>query len=232
MVVLESTLIENYPRLYHMAHQGGWPAIRDNGLMSATALLDAYGVRGKQREAFEFERRPECVRLDKDGLPGAVLRDQKPMADAPLAKCLRDGLEPREWYEILNARSFFWLSRERVWRLLKAKAYRDVTQTVLTVDTASLVSAHRRRIRLSPINSGSTLFNAQPRGRSTFMSVEDFPFNERAKRRTLANNVVELAVDHSVPDIFKHVLAVHEVKGNQIVRAIWRSPAATRDDHP
>jgi hypothetical protein len=133
---------------------------------------------------------------------------------------------------MLNSKSFFWLSPARIWRLLRARAYRDSTQTVLTVDTEGIVDAYSDRIRLSPINSGSTIFNPQPRGHNTFKRIEDFPFVERAKTRSLENNVVELVVEHSVPDIAQYVLAVHEVKGDKIIREIWRSPAATDSDHP
>ncbi len=225
-------LVARYPRLYHMAHEGGWPAIRAHGLLSATALLEAYDVSGADRTALESKHRPESVQLQRKGLPGAVLRDQKPMSDGALNKCLQDGLTPTDWYKVLNSKSFFWLSSARIWRLLKARAYRDSTQTVLTVDTEGIVDAYNDRIRLSPINSGSTIFKPQPRGHSTFMRIEDFPFAERAKTRSLENNVVELVVEHSVPDIAKYVLAVHEVKGDNIIREIWRSTAATDEDRP
>jgi hypothetical protein len=160
------------------------------------------------------------------------VRDQKPIHEPRLAKCLEDGLTPEDWYEILNSYSFFWLSRERVHRLLNAVAYRNLRQTVLTLDTRSLLSAHRDRVRLSPINSGATLFRPMPRGLGTFKTIADFPFAERAKTRATANNVVELLVEHSVPDVRDHVLAVHELKGAQILGEIWRSPTATADDHP
>lgn len=227
----EQELVAEYPRLWHMAHEGAWPAIRDHGLMSSAATLDAYGVTGDDRERLLAVRRPESVPLGVAGMPGAVLRDQKPMSDAALAKCLRDGLSPAEWYRRLNSFSFFWLSRERIWRLLKARAYRDLPQTVLTVDAAGLVAAHRDRIRLSPINSGSTLFDPQPRGLSTFSSIADFPFQARSGRR-LADNVVELVVEHSVPDIRNHVLAVHRVVNDNVLGEIWRSPRAGPEDRP
>ncbi len=227
----EEELIATYPRLYHMAHDGAWPAIEQHGLLSASALLDLYGVDGEQRFALESQRRPESVELQRQGLMGAVIRDQKPMRDHLLARCLLDELTPREWYQILNSRSFFWLSSERIWRLLRARAYREQPQTVLTIDTASLVAAHRERIWLTPINSGSTLFNPQPRGNDTFRRIADFPFQERSKRRK-EDNVVELVVDHSVPDVAAHVLAVHRVQDDRIVEEIWRDERATATDHP
>jgi hypothetical protein len=228
----EEQLLFNYPRLWHMAHEGSWDAIREHGLMSARALLDHYAVTGAARDALESARRPESVPLARDGLPGAVIRDQKPMNDVALARCLTDGLRPADWYRLLNSRTFFWLSRRRIWSLLKARAYRNLPQTVLTIDTASIIAAHRHRIWLSPMNSGSTLFNALPRGSATFQRITDFPFDVRRQTRSLHANVVELVIEHSVRDVANHVLAVHEVLGDQIIRQIWRSDNATDTDHP
>jgi hypothetical protein len=228
----EEELVATYPRLWHMAHQGAWPAIQQDGLMSAKALIEAYAVLPADREALGSYRRSHSVPLVHHCRPGAVLRDQKPMSDKALRKCLQDGLDPRDWYELLNSRTFFWLSRNRIWSLLGARAYRDVSQTVLTVDTRSLVAAHRERIWLSPMNSGSTIYNPLPRGYSTFQRIADFPFRERAKKRRPAANVIELLVEQSVPDIADHVLAVHECRNHRIIRTIWQSPATAANDHP
>jgi hypothetical protein len=230
--VKTSDLIANYPRLYHMAHEGSWPAIRDHGLMSASALLDVYGLKPPDRTALESAKRPESVSLSCKGLPGAVLRDQKPMHDSALKGCLQDGLSPKDWYEILNSKSFFWLSRGRIWRLLQARAYRDKVQTVLTIDSAGLIQEYAPKMWLSPINSGSTLFNPQPRGKGTFGRIQDFPFEQRSRTRSLENNVVELVVEYSVPNIAKHVLAVHEVKNDDVIAELWRSASASVDEHP
>jgi len=227
----EQELIQLYPRLWHMAHQGAWPAIRERGLMSSSALLDDYAVEAEQKNRLQNMRRPESVPLAHPDRPGAIIRDQKPMSDRALEKCLNDDLTPNDWYALLNSRTFFWLSRNRIWRLLKARAYRDLPQTVLTIDTASLIAAHRDRIWLSPINSGSTLFNPRPRGIGTFMRVGDFPFADRSKRK-VEDNVVELLIDYSVPDMADHVLAVHEVMNENLISEIWRSPASGDDDHP
>ena len=228
----EDELIARYPRLWHMAHDGAWPAIRDYGLMSASALLDAYNVQDPERHALRSCRRPDSVPLEADALPTAVIRDQKPMTDAALVRCLDDGLTPKDWYELLNSRTFFWLSRARIWTLLKARAYRDVRQTVLTLDTARLVAAHRDRIWLSPINSGATLFSPQRRGKQTFQRIAAFPYEARSAGRADANNVVELVVDHSVSDIADFVLAVHSVQNDKIIGEVWRSPDATATDCP
>ncbi|WP_421999384.1 DUF7002 family protein [Reyranella sp.] len=232
MAVKVEDLISKYPRLWHMAEFGSWPAIEARGLRSTRALLDDYDIHGTRRKQLLSERRPACVMLEKKGLPTAVLRDQIPMTDKKLENCLQGGLTPSDWYELLNSHSFFWLSRNRIWTLLQARAYRDLRQTVLTVDTESLVLAYQKNIWLSPINSGATLFSPQPRGPATFQKIEDFPFEQRRKTRSLHANVVELLVQHSVPDIRDYVLAVHTVKGDEILEEIWRSPRATAADHP
>ncbi|MEQ9331956.1 hypothetical protein [Thalassobaculum sp.] len=221
----ENELISIYPRLYHMAEDGSFPSIRDYGLMSATALLDAYGISGNQRLAIEERRRPENVDIARDGLPNAVIRDNKPMSDSALEKCLQDELTPFQWYKILNGKTFFWLHKKRLRRLLEAKAYRDRPHTILTFDTASLIAAHRDHVLLSPINSGSTIMNPQPRGKGTFMMIPDYPFAERRRTRPLENALVELTVDYSVPDAASHLLAAQRVNGDEI-KDLWRRPGS------
>jgi hypothetical protein len=214
-----------------MAEDGSWDSIRENGLLSTTALLDVYKVKGKERFAIESQRRPESVHVSADGMPNAIIRDQKPMTKSALEKCLIDGMTPREWFELLNKRVFFWLSRERLRDLLNARAYRDRPQTVLTIDTKSLVTTHKAKIQLSPINSGATIYNPQPRGKHTFLPIRDFPFAERRKSRTVRNSVVELVVQDGVPDIAEHLVAVHRVRG-VARKELWRRPGTDQEDGP
>ncbi|WP_395449655.1 DUF7002 family protein [Aminobacter sp. UC22_36] len=214
-----------------MAEDGSWPSIQANGLLSTSALLDLYRVEGQDRFALESQRRAESVIIKRDEYPDAIVRDQKPMSDSALKKCLLDGLTPQEWYENLNRKTFFWLSKERLWRLLGAKAYREEPQTVLTIDTAALVAAHRERILLSPINSGSTIMKPQPRGNGTFMTVADYPYADRRRTRTHADALVELVVLDGVPDIRDHTIAAHRIENGQVAE-IWRRDGADANDGP
>lgn len=227
----EEDFIATYPRLWHMAHDGAWPSIQQQGLLSAEALADAYGLQGARRTAALSQRRPQSMPLTAPGLPAAVIRDQKPMSDLALTKCLINGLTPSDWYAILNRYSFFWLSRDRVRTLINARAYRNSPQTVLTVDTASLINAHRQAIRLSPMNSGATFHVPLVRDAGIFHTIANFPFAER-RPRPPRNNVVELVVDYSVPDVVDHVLAVHRVKQGHDDELLWRADRAEESDHP
>jgi hypothetical protein len=102
-------LLTHCPKLYHMAERGSWPSIRKHGLLSTAALLDHFGIGGAERQAIETQRRPTSIALHKDGLGHAVVRDQFPMDDKGLLRCLEQALTPKEWYQTLNSKVFFGL---------------------------------------------------------------------------------------------------------------------------
>src|SRR5260221_1026036 len=156
-------LIRTFPRLFHMADRDSWPSIQKHGLLSTTALLDLFQIDGAKRDALESAHRPECVPILHPKFGRAVIRDQKPMSDKGLLRCLR-GLTPKDWYRLLNRKVFFWLHEERLETLLNAEAYWDKGHCVLTVDTRKLVEQHLDRIVLSPMNSGCTRPMPFPRG--------------------------------------------------------------------
>jgi|SRR5208282_65293 len=213
-------LVLHYPRLYHMANEGTWKSIESRGLLSTTALLDLLGIKGKERYAIESCHRPRSVRKVHPRYGTIVFRDQAPMRERALRKCL-EGIAPSEWYELLNRKAFFWVTENRVRTLLQARLYRAMEHTVITVDTASLLASHAERITLSPINSGNTLYNPRPRGETTFLPISEYPFEERKRLRGLANALAELAVDYSVPDLIKHVIRAERRKAGRIIETMY-----------
>lgn len=209
-----------YPRLYHMAEAGVWPSVEKHGLLSTSALLDLFEVNGDQRRRIQSEHRSESVHITHPRHGTAVIRDQKPMRESALRKCLR-GMTPQQWYEMLNDRTFFWVTAERVQTLLNARAYRDRKHTVITVETAPLVAKYADRMFLSPINSGSTIYNPQERGSETFRPFSRYPFEERRKLRGLRNAVAEAAVIYAVPDLRDFTLRVEHRKGDSVLRVVY-----------
>jgi hypothetical protein len=195
--------VARVPRVYHMAEDGTWESIADRGLLSASALLDLYGYTGTDREKIESMRRPQSVSIAHPDYGPAVIRDNKPMSDAALDRCLV-GMTHREWYELLNSRCFFWCTVERLESMLNAVTYRGQVHTVLTVDTARLLERHADEVELSTINTGSTLYVPPKRGRHTFVSLKEFP---------AVGKPAELVIPHSVPDIAELVVDVSQRKG-------------------
>ncbi len=132
------------------------------------------------------------------------------------------GMAPREWYENLNRRVFFWVRPERLLKLLGARAYRDRPAPGSRAGHGGVAAAARgggfdlpdqlrRHLRVGPCAAGS----------GTFRRVVDHP---RSKRP-----VVELAVDYAVPDARDLVLAVSRWHGGDVLEEVWSRAGAARD---
>ncbi len=215
-------LAKTHPVLFHLSAAGSWPAIRRHGLLSTSALLDLFEVAGEERRSLESRLRADFVELRHPAHGRAVLRDQRPMNERALERALGGGLGVGEWLRVLNAKVFFWVARERLERLRNARACRGRAHTVLEVDTRELLARHAPRVTLAPINTGATLFSA-PRGRATFRPLADYPYAER--RRRGREPLVELCVEHAVPDVGELVLRVTEIHPERGERTLWERPA-------
>jgi hypothetical protein len=205
-------LISRYPTLYHMAEDGSWESIRRHGLLSTSALLDRFEIEDEQRFAVESARRPEFIRIEHPEYGTALVRDNKPMQEKALERCLSE-MTPREWYQHLNRRVFFWVERKRLLKLLGARAYRGRPHLVLEVKTAGLVKRHVERVSLSPINSGATFaLGPAPRGPETFRRIAEHSDDKP---------IAELSVDYSVPDIAEFTLRVGRWWGTEELEEVW-----------
>lgn len=219
MGVSQGRLAETYPKLYHMAERGTWESIREHGLLSTSALLDLFQVNGDRRAAIERQHRPQSMDIEHPVFGTATIRDQKPMRERSLLSCL-DGVTPEEWYQILNSRVFFWPTEKRLQNLLGGREYRGRVHTVLVLSTERLLERYGNQVELSPINSGSTLYVPQRRGRYTFSSLQDYPFEERHRKAGKQNAVAELTVDYSVPEVEDLVLEVSHMRGAEVIERI------------
>jgi hypothetical protein len=73
--------------------------------------------------------------------------------------------------------------RERLERLLNARAYKGRPHTVLTVDTEALLKKYHRDISLSHINSGAAIYGTGRRGVGTFERIDAYPFEELRRKK-------------------------------------------------
>ena len=212
-----------YPVLYHMAEDGTWPSIRARGLLSTQALVDLYDPPGHVRAQILQQVRRRSVRLHRDDLGPAVIRNQGPLKF--LDRCLTPGTTARQFLGALNGRVFFWLTAARLHRLLGAALYRDKPHTVLHVDTASLLATYADVVELAPYNTGSTFVpSAPPRGVDVFTPLATYPYEDWQRRRGRSGDpVVELTVPHAVPDVVRHVTRVERWVGGQPVGTLYTS---------
>ena len=197
-----------------MAEVGSAKSILEHGLLSTSAALDRFKLAGTRRNNLESCHRPEKVTLSDKNLGQIVLRDQKPMSDQRLSIGLTDGLTPRQWYETINSKVFFWVREDRLHRLLNARAYRKHEHDVFTFDTESLVNAYEASIWLCHMNSGNTFPIPHRRGATTFRRIADYPAKTNGAP---LKEVVELVVDYCLPDISKYVLEIHRMKGKTVI---------------
>ncbi|HEY1919214.1 MAG TPA: hypothetical protein VGH27_26895 [Streptosporangiaceae bacterium] len=206
-----SELIERYPRLFHLAEAGSADAISRHGLLPTLEIVSTSALHPDEQAAILSRPRPRMLSVEHPLLGRVTLRDQTPLRAHILGNVLTD-MTARQWLSALNERVFFWLHPQRLDQLLNARRNRGRAHDVLVIDTARLVGAHQRRIELSAINSGATLYpNAPQRGSHTFQAIERYPFAERLRSRTVQGAVVELAVPGGVRNIADHIVDVYQV---------------------
>ena len=201
----------SHPILYHMAQVDSWEAIKSLGLLSTSAVLDLLSITGDAISNIESKRRPNSVTLLDPTRGSFTFRDQKPLNETILKRCLV-GMTPQEWYEQLNSLSFLWPTKNRLQKMLGAGAYKSHEHLVLRIDTAKFLKRYSGIAMLSPINSGATLFNAPKRGRDTFKKI---PASD-------INAIAEIVVPHSIPDILEFTLSAHIQNVDAVVRDIWK----------
>lgn len=211
-------LVKRHPVLFHMADARNWESIVRFGLLSTSSLLDRYQVEGAERARVESAHRPDTIRIESSTptLGPAFVRDQHPLDPNVLPIALVD-MTPAEWLATLNARVFFWPTRDRLDRMLKA--YLNLEQAVFEIDTARLLARHGDRVELSHINSGfaSPKYKPALRGSTTFQPLTSYL--DSAK-----NAVAEVTVPGGVPDIFDCTIRVVGCQRDQPDRLIWGEP--------
>jgi hypothetical protein len=211
---------ERYPTLYHMADETAWPSIERHGLLSTRAMVDLHAPEESIQSAILNERRTRSFTLHRDGVGPMTVRDQLPLKF--LSECLLEGVAPQDFLDALNERVFFWVSRERVQRLLNARAYRDRPHIVIHMDTAAILEAHGAAAELAPYNTGSLhVPNLPKRGPQTFVPLEQYPFDYwRHKRGRYGEAVVEFTVPGAIPNLARFVRRVERWQQDQLLNRV------------
>jgi hypothetical protein len=178
-----------HPRLYHVALARNSRLIARHGLRSTTVLLNlADTSQASRRASLESARRGSVAELQLADGTKVYLRDHLPISDKQLRRLLEPGMTLEEWYRLLSARLFFWVSLESAMEF--ASSYVEHDQVLYAFDTARLLAAHEPRVAVSRINSGTTRGNV-PRGKSTFVRLQE---------ATAKMKPVELTVEGELPD--------------------------------
>ena len=208
--------IARHPVLFHMADAGSWDSIRRYGLLSVSALLDLYEIKGTQHSELFSMWRPCSILIRHPIYGNAVIRDQHPMPPDRLMRELEKGISPSAWYETLNKKCFFWVDEIRLLKMLNTSLYKDNEHDVLTLDTRSLIERDSPRIRVSHINTGYAGRSATKRSAATFHTIQEC---SRVGRK---DGIAELTVEPRVDNIEEVTLSVVRRKGSEVLETIWK----------
>lgn len=193
---------------FHIVEGANWAYVQREGLISARALLAANGLPAA------CGWRPGNLALPD----GRVIRDQKPMSPAAMARCLDAPLSPDDWYDLLNGCVFFWLDEARVQRHAKALAKRD--QILLRLDARRLAAAYAPHIRLSPFNLGAAIRRPARRGLRTLVPLEDWRRDawkaealHGTAPRSPSHSPAEMIILTAIPDLADFVMTTEVLPG-------------------
>jgi hypothetical protein len=201
--------------VYHLLDAMNWRSVRKHGLMSARRLIEL--CRPQEDGAWRCHR-PTSQRLAS----GVMIRDQKPMPPKVLARCLTNGVEPEDWFELLNSKVFFWLDRQRLNR--QRLACKASPQIALLLDAAGLLVNYSALATVTPINTGNALRAAALRNLSTFVPykrwlIDGWEYEKipGAGRRHKNHRPVELAICDAIPDVMDYVIAAIPLRAGEIL---------------
>jgi hypothetical protein len=167
--------ISHSPFLYHLTcKQNAENIINAQALYSANALIDK--TKQKKNVGIKTNKRFSHEQLIIDGLE-VFLRDQRPISEKALSKCLTDNWNVSDFLYHLNDRVFMWPNLDRLQRHFKR--YEKEKPIIFRFDTRDLISANKHA-KFCRLNSGATRPSsylggiAPERGPNTFVTASDF----------------------------------------------------------
>jgi hypothetical protein len=167
-----------------------------------------------------IERVPRAASepIEAEGLPPALIRDQKPLLPVHLLERVLEGggMSVEEWCLELNRRSYFFVRPDPLKRLLRA--YGDTEHDVLVIDARKLVDRYERAIALSAINTGAIQPAYAKRGHGAFLSIADYAAKANGAP---AKPVAEITVSKPITDIQELTLRVERWCGPEHVGLVW-----------
>ena len=173
--------IKERPYLYHLTSKtNSTHIIAQKQLYSANELIKM--AKDKSNLSIGRQKRLTHCELIIKGAP-YYLRDQRPISEKALAKCLTDGWDVGDFLHHLNERVFMWPTLERLWRHFNR--YKPEKPVIFRFPTREIISANPH-VEFCRLNSGATRANSYlggkppARGSQTFLPANLFNLPVRA----------------------------------------------------
>jgi len=189
--------LARYPQLYHVSLCSDSETVLRLGLLSAASVLDSVGASASLRKTLQQSQRKSVIHVSHPVHGALFLNDQLPLPASALVRCLI-GITPAQWYEELNQRIFFWLSRSQAERFAAVRKTLLPPKTLFVLNTEKLLRGQAESFDLCAFNSGNAMRKPVPRSVASFQSLAVYPLAERARQRGWKRAAVELSIrrDH------------------------------------
>jgi hypothetical protein len=167
--------IEDRPYLYHLtSKENGKKIISQKKIYSTNRLIDLSG--NPDYLKIKRERRIGHKEILVKG-ESYFLRDQRPISELALSKCLTDKWSVADFLEHLNDRVFMWPTLDRLWR--HYDRYTSENPVIFRFPSKEIILSNKH-VKFCRLNSGATRANsylggkAPERGPNTFLSAENY----------------------------------------------------------
>jgi len=167
--------IKKRPELYHLTAQGNLSIIKRSGkLYSTNKIIDLSN--DTKLSLLKRQRRPEhlIINIQEDSFS---IRDQRPISEKALQKCLTDNWKCADFYEFLNDRVFTWPTKDRLQK--HYDRYKNEEPVILVFKTKDVFDLNLEPL-FARLNTGATRANsflggiAPRRGPNTFLKASDY----------------------------------------------------------
>lgn len=174
------------PYVYHLSNRHNLEFILETGILYSTEEI-ANIVKLESKGEFLTTRRRGCINLSR-GKRSFHVRDQDPLSEVILSKCLETGWTIPKYVALLNSKVFFWPT---VGDLEKHYArYERVKEDliILRLNTEELFSVNKQQPKFCHLNSGGPRASSwhdgkgSPRGSTTFRVADEYPFGPSTVR--------------------------------------------------
>ncbi|MFT4155199.1 DUF7002 family protein [Parafilimonas sp.] len=196
--------IEKRPYLYHLtSNSNAKLIIAEKRLYSANELIKM--SKDKQHLPVQRKKRTNHYPLFINGNTYS-LRDQKPISEKALTKCLTDGWEVGDFLYHLNERVFMWPTLDRLWRHFNR--YKEEKPIIFQFPTKDILNLNPHFL-FCRLNSGATRANSYlggkppTRGKQTFLPADQFLYAVREVAEVTFPGNCDINVDFaysSLPD--------------------------------
>lgn len=173
--------IQHTPYLYHLTSQQNAENIMETKILySANSLIDMSN--NKKDKVLKRNKRFVHQPLIIHGIK-IFLRDQRPISEKALSKCLTDNWLIGDFLDHLNNRVFMWPNLGRLTR--HYNRYANEKPVLFRFSTSAIINANPH-VKFARLNTGATRANshlggkAPERGPNTFLKAEDYQLGIRS----------------------------------------------------